>query len=144
MKKTLKFILALCLILSLSTSVFAKTTVVKTDVYLNNNKLSFSKPVLNIDGYTYFPMRELLNDLGVNDNNIIWDSETKSVTMHANNTITIFLVNSNEVIQNGKKVKIDSKPVIYQGSTYLPIRPVADACGLETTYNSANKSIYLK
>ncbi len=143
MKKILKLFLLICIVLSLNTTVFAKTTMVNTTVNFNKSTLSFEKPVLNIDGSTYFPMREVLNKLGVNDSNISWDQDTKSVAVYANNTITLFVIDSNQIIENGDAYTVTTKPVIYNGSTYLPIRPVARACGISVGYDGLTKTITL-
>ncbi len=143
MKKIFSTFLILSMIFLLSVNVFAKTTEVKTDVYFADKKITFEKPIYNIDGRTYFPMRELLNDVGVTDNNIIWDADTKTVTYYANNTIIIFEINSNIQIINGKKVKMDAKPVIINGSTYLPIKYVGESCGYKVSYDEKTRSIHL-
>ncbi len=143
MKKILNLLLIVCIILTLSTNVFAKTTVVNTSVNYNGKPLKFEKPVLNIDGSTYFPMRELLNNLGVSNDNINWDGDTKSVAIYANNTITLFVIDSNEMVENGVPSTITTKPVIYNGSAYLPVRPVAKACGIKVGYDEKTRTINL-
>ncbi len=144
MKKIFTLLLLACIILSFNTSVFAKTTVVNTTVNYNNSVIKFDKSVLNIDGSTYFPMRELLNKLGVSDDNIHWDADTKSIAIYANNTITLFEINNKKIVENGEPYTSTTSPVIYNGSTYLPIRPVAKACGITVNYDATTRTINLK
>lgn len=144
MKKISALFLTLILSISLYTSVFAKTTVVSSvPVVVNNAPIEFTLPVLNIDGSNYFPMRELLNALGVSDNNINWNQEKKQVTFYANNKIIIYTIDDFNVISNGVTTKMDTKPVIYNGSTYMPIRSVATSCGYNVSYDNATKTTKL-
>lgn len=143
MKKIISLLLTFCLILSFSVVIFAQTQIVSTPIYLEDKQLEFENPVLNIDGTTYYPMRSLLNEVGVNDNNILWDAETKTITIYANNTITIFGVGSSIAVENGEYIDIVTPPIIYDSSTYLPIRPVARACGFNIFYNEALRTIHL-
>lgn len=143
MKRILSLLMTFCFILSFNVISFAETKVVYTPTYLENNMLSFENPILNIDGTTYYPMRQLLNELGVSDDNILWDADTKTVTMYSNNTITLFEIGSSIAIENGTSVDIKTPPIIYNNSTYLPIRPVAEACGLSVLYDQATKTIKL-
>lgn len=143
--KGIFFIFAIFFTFSCSTyPTFADTKVIYDQpVIANNTALSFSKPMLNIDGSNYFPMRELLNKLGVNDNNIFWDQEQKRVTFYGNSKIFIYTIDSNTVIENGSETTIKTKPIIHNGSTYLPIRPVAENLGYTVSYDSTTKTTTL-
>ncbi len=143
MKKILNFLLVICFILTTTITVFSQTQIVDTNVYFNETKLDFSNDVLNIDGSTYFPMRELLNNLGVEDDNIHWDPDLRAVTIFANNTITMFVIDDMTIIENGSPYEVTTPPIIYNNSTYLPIRPVAKACGFNIHYDEATRTIYV-
>lgn len=143
MKKILSLLLVFCFILSTKINLLANPVVVDTNIYLGADKLTFENDILNISGSTFYPMREVFNKLGVDDSNILWDKDTKTITVYANNTITIFEIDSNTVIENGEKTESSAKPFIYDSSTYLPIRPVAKACGYNVRYDEKTKTIYL-
>lgn len=144
MKKITCFILTLAIIFSFSTNIFADTVSVDTKVYFEDTELIFENPVYNIDGRTFFPMRELLNNLGVSDDNIIWYPSMKVVSFYANNVISMYEINSNVRIINGESSEIDAMPVIIDGSTYLPIRYVADGCGYTVNFDEATMSIHIE
>lgn len=44
---------------------------------------------------------------------------------------------------DGSVVSFDSAPLVYNGTTYLPIRGVSDALGEEIKYNPTTKAIYI-
>ena len=56
----------------------------------------------------------------------------KSINAHFNNI---------KVIVNGKEIVTDKEPFIYEGYTYLPIRPVLEALGLNIDWNDYMKTI---
>ncbi len=143
MKKILNFLLVICFVLTTSIPVFSQIKVVDTNVYFNEIKLEFSNNVLNIDGSTYFPMRELLNNLGIDDNNIHWDPDFRAVTIFANNTVTMFIIDDTTIIENGTPYEVTTPPIIYNNSTYLPVRPVARACGYSIHYDETTRTIYI-
>lgn len=45
---------------------------------------------------------------------------------------------------NGEKQSLSNDPLVYKGSTYLPVREVAGLTGYEIEYDNATKSINLK
>ncbi len=141
MKKIINFLLLICFVLTITIPVSAKTQVVAPNVYLEESKLDFENDVINVDGSTYFPMLELLHNFNVSDENILWDPEIRAVTIFANNSITMFVIDSAEIIENGSPLAVTTPPIIYNDSTYLPIRLVARACGYDVHYNEITKNI---
>ncbi|MCR8643374.1 copper amine oxidase N-terminal domain-containing protein [Paenibacillus sp. N1-5-1-14] len=70
------------------------------------------------------PVRILAENLGAQ---IKWDSKTGKVTIiDAENTIELFIDHKNAKI-NGEKIDLDVAPRIFNNSTYVPIRFVAEA-----------------
>ncbi len=146
MKKIISIFFTLCFVLSLTLSVFAQGTpkVVNTNVTINGKAVTFDKPILNIDGSTYFPMRELLNKLGVEDKNITWYEDMRYVQVYYNGQIIIIDVDSPHIVKNGVEFPTTNKPYIYKGSTYLPIRPVATVCDYKVAYDEKTRTINVK
>lgn len=98
MKRTVPFVLALLMVLSATTSVFAAGTKTKTatltysniKVTLNGKQIELNdknEPFV-IDGTTYLPVRALAESLGLD---VTWDGKTSTVvlaTKTASNTTT--------------------------------------------------------
>ncbi len=145
MKKIISLTLTLCFILSFTLSIFAQSApkVVNTNVKINGQNTTFEQPVLNIDGYTYFPMRELLHKLGVADKNITWYEDMRYVEVYYNNQIITIDVDTSEIRRNNVDYQNETKPYIYNGSTYLPIRPVAGVCDYTVTYDEKTRTIFV-
>ncbi|WP_352400148.1 copper amine oxidase N-terminal domain-containing protein [Anaerotignum sp.] len=51
--------------------------------------------------------------------------------------------NSIKVLVDGKELKTDKEPFTYDGTTYLPVRAVAEAVGKEVKWDSATKTVTL-
>ncbi|WP_430734263.1 copper amine oxidase N-terminal domain-containing protein [Fodinisporobacter ferrooxydans] len=44
---------------------------------------------------------------------------------------------------NGKSVSLDAAPQIFNGSTYIPLRFVAESLGKSVTWDAANDAVEL-
>lgn len=164
MKKIYKcLIITTVFVMMFSMSAFAETKeVTNQKVILNNKQITFKDPILNIDGRNFFPMRELLNNLGVKDDEINWNANTKTVTFDKNKNIS-FQVGSNTYnVSNGDKTNssvfglkvsddeyvpfsditttMDTKPIIYNSKMYLPIKYILDANHYYYTYDANTKT----
>ena len=51
--------------------------------------------------------------------------------------------NDIKVTVDGEELKTDKEPFIYEGTTYLPVRAVAEAVGKEVGWDSATKTVTL-
>ncbi len=144
MKKYLSLSLALILSFTMVIPTFASTTVVQNPkvLYTNNNTpITFENEVLNVDGTTFFPLRELLNNLGVKDEHILWNEETKTVTFSKDNYTSSFTVGSKNYKRNDSTISMPVEPFIADGKTYLPIRYVGNSIGYRVGYDETLKQI---
>lgn len=60
----------------------------------------------------------------------------------ANMDIPVMFNNINIVV-DGKELKTDKEPFIYEGTTYLPVRAVGEAVGKNVTWDAASKTVIL-
>ncbi len=147
MKKKASLILGAMLSFAMCSTVFADdvtTDIADVTVYHTNYDafMNFSNDVVNINGTTFFPMRELLNQLGVDNENIVYHGETKSITFSNENYDVEFVIGSNEYVQNGVTFEMPVEPfVTSEGVTYLPIRYVANSLGSKVGYDEDLKQI---
>lgn len=51
--------------------------------------------------------------------------------------------NNIQIVVDGEKLATDKEPFIYEGTTYLPVRAVAQATGKDVTWDNASQTIYL-
>ncbi len=163
MKRLFTLTFSTILSIMMLTTVFADTTVlsdVDVKTFDSNGEqisLKFDSDILNVDGTNFFPLRELLNNLGVDNDNIIWNANEKSVSFTYNtngynyethdysDNVTYdvkFTVGKNTYTQNGYEYNTVA-PFIYENKTYLPIRYTANSLGSTVNYIPETKTTEL-
>ncbi len=144
MKKKISFISAIMLTMAMSTTVLAETKVLNdVKVYHTNDNtfMSFKSDILSIDGTTFFPMRELLNNLGVSNGDIVFDKVTKEIRFFNDYYYVTFTLGEKEYLQNGVEVEMPVAPFVKDGITYLPIRYVANSLGSKVGFDAGLNQI---
>lgn len=150
MKKLITFALTVIISTTMLTQAFANTQIVNNinvsyTIYGDKEStipIKFDNTILNVDGTNFFPMRELLNQLGVSDDNIHWNDNERSVTFNNDYYTSKFTIGEETYTQNGYEYPT-VEPFIYEDKTYLPIRYVANSLGNTVEYNSNTKEIDL-
>lgn len=83
------------------------------------------------NGRTMLPLRAFVNSLGISDDNVEWNEKTGTVIISNYNGNEIKIkIGENEIVVNGISKKIDTKAVIVNGRTFLPMRPLLNALGI--------------
>ena len=94
-------------------------------------------------GRVFVPLRYLARALGVADEKVTWEPETKKITVVCPCGSTLELaVGSKAMSINGQPREMDVAPVTRDGRTYLPARYVAEALGYEVGWDDANQLVY--
>lgn len=85
------------------------------------------------DGYVMLPMRTFFSAVDSN-NDIVWNAEQKTATLILQSQMISFDVQKNEILQNGKKLKVFGKLEVKNGRLFIPLRnwdSILNACGYE-------------
>lgn len=53
------------------------------------------------------------------------------------------MFNNIKIVVDGKELKTDKEPFIYEGTTYLPVSAVGEAVGKNVTWDAASKTVIL-
>lgn len=53
------------------------------------------------------------------------------------------MFNNIKIVVDGKELKTDKEPFIYEGTTYLPVRAVGEAVGKNVTWDADSKTVIL-
>ncbi|MFV0516926.1 MAG: glycosyl hydrolase family 18 protein [Aminipila sp.] len=127
-------------------------------VVLNNELVVFNKqsgmgvPYLDENHRTLVPMRKLLETIGAK---IQWDNQTKTVTASkllpatneypaGKNVVVNVTIGDKFITANGKRIDIDTKAVMKDGRTYIPVRAVLEAFGYDLSWNDAGSVVYIQ
>lgn len=114
-------------------------------VIIDGVKGNYTNNPIIVNGRTLLPLRELLTNLGVanDDQHIIWDINEKTVTAIKDSVKIYLKVGDTTAKINDKETTIDAAPVNYNGRVYIPARFVGGAFGMEVTWDGNTSSVYI-
>jgi N-acetylmuramoyl-L-alanine amidase len=92
-------------------------------------------------GRTMAGIRDIANILQIENKNIIWNNNTKEVTIKTNGKEIKLILNQKYAMVDGKKVAIDVAPQIKDGRTVLPIAHIARILGMNVTFDTNTKEV---
>ena len=149
MKRVLILILAMILVAGCCTVAYGDQAVTERPdikVVIDGVRASYSNTPIIVNGRTLLPLRELLVNLGVtnDDQHILWNSKENSVTVTKDATQLYLKVGSTAAKVNSSDVTIDAAPVNYKGRVYIPARFVGEAFDKVVVWDSIAKRIYMK
>jgi len=127
-RKILFIVLFLMVIFS---PISSYATEVNVSVKLNDDNIITDEKNILIDGTTYIVARSLVNAL---DEEILWDENTRTVTINTKENEIKFIVDDSKVIVNSNEIKTEVSPFIRNGRTYIPLRIVSDYLNCEVNW----------
>lgn len=112
-------------------------------------------------GRTYLPLRAICQALGLN---VQWDATTNTITLATGGEVITgdipgtssgtkqvdITYRDIKIVLNGKQLELEGaggtmeEPFIMGGTTYLPIRIIGEALGLEVAWNGTTKTVIIK
>ena len=96
---------------------------------------------LNKNGRILLPIRDIAELLECKTD---WNAGTKTAVIKRNGEIIEFTIGQKYFTLNGTKYNIDTEAEIYENKTYIPIRGISEAFGIEIDYNNTDKTITVK
>jgi|GEM_PF-2505264 len=94
-----------------------------------------------INGRTVVPLRALFNALGITD--IGWDQETFTVSVVKGSKALKLQVGNTQGLIDGKDYTLAVPPVLVNSRTYVPVRFVIDALGLDIKWDQATWTVII-
>lgn len=92
-------------------------------------------------GYTMLPVRAVATALGINNNNVLWDQASRTVTILYGQRIITMVAGQKVVTVNGNTIPASATVQIKDGRTFLPMRDLATALGVtDITWDAATKT----
>ncbi len=109
-----------------------------------NTKMDVAPYIQQGTNSTMIPLRFVSTALGIDENNIKFDSNTKIITITKDSDVVEFQVGSNGYKKNGTWVKNNkSKTEIKDGRTFVPFRVLGEAFDLDVDWDSNTKTAIL-
>ncbi|MHA6533272.1 stalk domain-containing protein [Paenibacillus sp. BAC0078] len=137
MKRLLSLLGMSLLALTLAVPAFAAEKPIK--VYINGSNVAFTagSPYLH-NNTVLVPFRVVFEKLGLK---VLWDAKTGTVTGTGPNLAIRLKVGSNRATVNGLVKKLTTAPVATSGTTYIPLRFIAEATGGTAVWDSAGRTV---
>jgi hypothetical protein len=107
-------------------------------VYIDGQLLDTES--LMVNNRVMVPLRIISENLGFN---VSWDPKYAEITLKNMENYVKLKIDLNEVFFNNKKVVIDTKPILKDGTTYVPIRFFANVSGAEVQWDQTNKKVLI-
>lgn len=87
----------------------------------------------------YVPLRDTMEALGYS---VVWDDNSKSVTLTKNNDSIVATVESN-VYKNGEKTIVSTSSffVTEEGTSMLPVSALSEVCGLSVNWSTTGSTV---
>ncbi|MDD4781726.1 MAG: copper amine oxidase N-terminal domain-containing protein [Tissierellia bacterium] len=98
-------------------------------------------PFINEDNRTMIPIRKPLEAIGAE---VGYDSINRVVTAVKDNVSIIIPIDKNIIYINGEEVEIDTKAIIKDSRTYIPLRSVFEAFGYNIEWHNNSKTVIIK
>jgi hypothetical protein len=138
---------------------------IDNQIYLTNGQnVTMSHPPFIKNARTFVPIRVLAKALDLEDENVIWDPSSRSVTLvkeyqtvSLENAGTLKTVVAKLIIAAGSStmhysaqdlsnsvnnsIELDALPEIINGQMFVPLRFVAEAFGYEVNWNAEERTV---
>lgn len=98
-----------------------------------------AQPAL-VNNRTMVPMRKIFEAL---DATVTWDNNTQTAKAQKGDMTVEISIGSTVMYSNGKAVEIDSPALLLRSRTYVPVRFISNALGVNVDWDGEKKIVYL-
>lgn len=139
MKKSVILTLTLILVLSLTV---VSNALSEVKVVVNNEAVNFpdAKPYINKDNRTLVPVRFIAENLGCD---VDWDNEIRQVGIMGMGKDIKLNVGENKALVDGENIEFDTKAIIKEDRTFVPLRFVSEALGAKVEWNNETRTVLI-
>lgn len=120
--------------------------IAKQDIHLlmsqddDDYEFDSSHPFINEDQVSMVPVRFISERLGAE---VKWNAASNQITVkdQLNDKTIILTLNSKTASVNGSSVQLDSAPILKNGSTFVPLRFIAEQLGCKVGFDNKTGSV---
>lgn len=98
-------------------------------------------PFIDQNSRTQVPFRITLESFGAK---VTWDSAHNTAIAEKDGIIVQIPIGTSYILRNTIKIQNDTKSLIQEGRTYLPIRAVIEAFGSKVSYSASTRTISIQ
>lgn len=111
-------------------------------VLLNGTQIQLEPPAVLVNGATLVPMKVLFVALDPSVNTE-WNTKEQSVTAKWDNNTLRLVIGEKQANLNGNKIDIPVPPQLIDGSTYVPLKVVAESFGAKVEWDGTNQRVLI-
>ncbi|MGE5630871.1 MAG: stalk domain-containing protein [Caulobacteraceae bacterium] len=115
----------------------ASTTAASKGIYVLGKKMSSTDLPIVKNNKVYVPLRHIGEGLGYK---VTWNAGTKTMELKSGSSIKVVINNGYATI-NGKKVKMDAVPVLYNGRAYVTTTFIQSNFDYDVKYDASKKLV---
>lgn len=93
---------------------------------------------------TYLPIRPVGNSVGIADKDIVWNANTRTVTLTKGTTTVRLEIGSPIMYVNGSAVTMDTAPEISNSRACLPIAHIVKIFGYTAYWDGASRAVTIR
>ncbi|MCM1566404.1 MAG: N-acetylmuramoyl-L-alanine amidase family protein [Dehalobacter sp.] len=142
MKKAIVFMIVLCLLTSsFAGTIFAQAIETKTpplSMQILGKKISAVNPPIVKNNRIFLPVRVVGEALNYK---CYWNAKTSTMELKTSNHTIKVTIGKADAYVNGKKVKLDAAPIMYNNRSYFPLSFVQDYFNNTTIYDKTSNII---
>ena len=99
-----------------------------------------AKPFIDSNGRTLIPVRFVTESLGAT---VEWNEKYQEVKIKKDNVNISIMINDRDIVVNGRIKTMDTKAIIKDGRTFVPIRYVAEELGATVGWDPNTKTVII-
>jgi len=108
-------------------------------VVVNGAPVSFNgPPPIEQDGTVLVPLRGVFEALGAG---VVYDPSTRTISARKGRSFVVLPIGSTSATVNGQQEQLSVPATVTDGSTFIPLRFVAEALGAYVEWQAANSTV---
>lgn len=141
MKKLINLVIIIALLSSCMVVCITAETVVSVSVEGENVDFPDGSPFIDDNNRTLVPVRFISEALG---GKVTWDGNLKQVTVEYGEKVIQLIIDNKVITVNGQIQEMDTKAILKDSRTYVPVRFISEAMGTEVDWDPANYTVIIK
>lgn len=110
-------------------------------VLINSLKLKTDVAPQIVNDRTMVPLRAIAENMGAE---VIWNNNSRIVTINSKQSTIILTFNSNTALVNDREVKLDQPVTIMKDRTMVPLRFISENLGANVKWNNNTRTVVIE
>ena len=142
MKRLMIILVAIAMLVPLIGGALTVNANADVSVTVDGKRVVFpdAKPFIDENGRTLIPVRFVTEDLGAT---VEWNAQDREVYITKESTRIMIRIDERNIVVNGKIKTMDTKAIIKEDRTYVPIRYVAEELGATVGWDAATRTVII-